>query len=85
MQSLSSDRADTHVDLSFHWSHIPHCWFDRDTVKFWFEKICSIRRHENVSLINEPRHEKTCIRGFQPGPTYSKMRWLEAWNFGFRK
>ena len=82
MQSLSSDRAYIHVDLSFHWSHIPLCWFDHGTVKFGLIKICSIRQHENVSLINEPRHEKTCIRGFQPGPTYtrlySKMRWLEA-------
>ena len=37
----------------------------------------------------EPRHEKTCLRGFQPGPTqtrlYSHRSWLEAWNFGFRK
>ena len=82
MQSLSSDRADIHVDLSFHWSHIPHCWFDHGTAKFGLTKICSIRRHENVSLINEPRHEKTCIHGLQSGPTYtrlySKMRWLEA-------
>ena len=30
----------------------------------------------------EPRSEKTCLRGFRPGPTqtelYSPRRWLEA-------
>ena len=39
--------------------------------------------------IYEPRHEKIDLRGFQPGPTqtrlYSHRRWLEACNFGFRK
>ena len=37
----------------------------------------------------EPRREKTCLPGFQPGPTqtglYTRRRWLEAGNFGFRK
>ena len=41
-----------------------------------------------VSKINEPRCEKTGLRGFRPGPTqiglYSHRRWLEAGNFGFR-
>ena len=37
MQNLLSDRADTHVDVSFHWSHIPHCLFDQGTVKFGFD------------------------------------------------
>ena len=39
--------------------------------------------------INEPRREKTGLRGFRLGPTqtgmYSHRRWLEAGNFGFRK
>ena len=39
-------------------------------------------------LPNEPRCEKTGLRGFRPGPTqtglYSQRRSLEAWNFGFR-
>ena len=34
-------------------------------------------------------HDKTCLRGFRPGPTqiglYSHRIWLEARNFGFRK
>ena len=38
---------------------------------------------------NEPRCEKTGLRGIRPGPTqtglYSYRRWLEASNFGFRK
>ena len=35
-----------------------------------------------IFIINEPRHEKTGLRGFRPGPTqtrlYSHTRWLEA-------
>ena len=38
---------------------------------------------------NEPRCEKTGLRGFRPGLTqtglYSHRRWLGAGNFGFRK
>ena len=41
------------------------------------------------SWINEPRHEKTCLRGFRPGPTqtglYCHRSWLEVLNFVFRK
>ena len=37
----------------------------------------------------EPRSEKIGLRGFRPGPTQTGLsnhwRWLEAWNFGFRK
>ena len=37
----------------------------------------------------EPRCEKTGLRGFRPGPTqtglYNYRRWLEAWNFVYRK
>ena len=43
---------------------------------------------QNIEHI-EPRCEKTGLRGFRPGPTqtglYSHRRWLEAFNFGFRK
>ena len=42
-----------------------------------------------VAACNEPRSEKTGLRGFRPGLTqtglYSHRRWLEARNFGFRK
>ena len=37
----------------------------------------------------EPLHEKTCLWGFWPGTTqtrlYSDRIWIQAWNFGFRK
>ena len=40
-------------------------------------------------VLYEPRCEKTGLRGFRPGPTQTGLcsyrRWLEAWNFGFRK
>ena len=39
--------------------------------------------------LNEPRHDKTSLGGFRPGPTKTGLtndrRWLNAWNFGFRK
>ena len=45
--------------------------------------------YANNEGTNEPRCEKTGLRGFRPGPTqtglYSHRRWLEACNFGFRK
>ena len=38
---------------------------------------------------NEPRYEKTGLRGFWPGVTQTWLanhwRWLGTWNFGFRK
>ena len=41
-----------------------------------------IHRHIRKSSIDEPRCEKTGLRGFLPGPTqirlYSHRRWLEA-------
>ena len=48
------------------------------------------RTHNHTRThINEPRSKKTGLRGFRPGLTqtgmYSHRRWLEAWNFGFRK
>ena len=42
-----------------------------------------------VSVLIEPRHEKTDLREFRPGPTQTGLctyrRWLDALNFGFRK
>ena len=47
-----------------------------------------VRKHV-VRLTFEPVREKTKQFGFQPGSTqirlYSHKRWLEAWNFGFKK
>ena len=40
-------------------------------------------------IVNEPRSEKTGLRGFRPGPTQTGLgnhrRLLETRNFGFRK
>ena len=40
-------------------------------------------------MIFKPRCEKTSLQGFGPGPTqirlYNHTRWLEAWNFVYRK
>ena len=45
--------------------------------------------HVKPNLAYEPRCEKTCLRGFRPGPTqtglYSHRRWLKARNFVFMK
>ena len=42
-----------------------------------------------MPTLNEPRCEKTCLRGFRPGPTQTGLcnhrRCLEAWNFRVRK
>ena len=41
------------------------------------------------TVLSEPRSEKTGLQGFWPGPTQTGLcsyrRWLEDWNFGFRK
>ena len=38
---------------------------------------------------NELRLEKICLNGFRPGLTqtrlYNHWRWVETWNFGFRR
>ena len=40
-------------------------------------------------VTDEPRRQKTGLRGFWPGPTQTRLcshrKWLEAWNFVFRK
>ena len=40
------------------------------------------RSKYKILIINEPRSEKTGLRGFRPGPTqtglYNHTRWLEA-------
>ena len=41
-----------------------------------------LKLEEARTILNEPRSEKTGLRGFRPGPTqtslYSHRRWLEA-------
>ena len=47
-----------------------------------------VESNEDVPKI-EPRREKIGLRGFRPVPTQTGLgnhwRWLEAWNFGFKK
>ena len=58
-------------------------YFDdfRDILSRYSSASGCIFIHETVKL-NEPRCEKTGLRGFRPGPTqtglYSHIRWLEA-------
>ena len=46
-------------------------------------------QNNNAISINEPRRQKTGLRGFRPGPTqtglYNHKIELEAWDFVFRK
>ena len=48
-----------------------------------------ITTFSQLLLQDEPRCEKTGLRGFRPGPTktglFSHRRWLQTGNFGFRK
>ena len=47
------------------------------------------RFSHDAAELQEQRHVKKCLRGFRPSPTqtelYSHRRWLEAWNFRFKK
>ena len=61
-------------------------------IYFWeFSFVAKITKINwfTVPKLSEPRSEKTSLRGFRPGPTQTGLcsyrRWLEAWNFGFRK
>ena len=51
--------------------------------------FCQFNCSPCYCFINEPRCEKTGLRGFQLGPTqtglYNHRRWLEACNFVSRK
>ena len=57
---------------------------DPDQSLMYFYTVC-ISNYSNDKVIlfkHEPRHEKTCLLGFPPGPTqtglYSHERWLEV-------
>ena len=64
------------------------CSHNSHGVWLFFIKQSSLKRLNERSKY-EQGHEKTCLPGFQPGPTqtklYSNRRLLEAWNFGFRE
>ena len=41
-------------------------------------KMCFLRTRHNITILditldNEPRHEKTGLRGFRPGPTQADL------------
>ena len=56
-------------------------WSECQIVVFFMRRL--------IHIIYEPVHEKTNNLGFRPGLTqtglYDHRRWLEAWNFGFKK
>ena len=60
------------------------CWSSHDLSFAVF--LCLKKKS---SKQNEPRCEKICLRSFRQGliqtGLYKHRRWLEAWNFGFRK
>ena len=70
-----------------------HIWEQQTNIVIsTYNSECTQQRHRLVFLVcclNEPRCEKTGLRGFRPGPTqsglYSHRRQLEAWNLGYRK
>ena len=82
-------------DLHVHLLKIHYSTFGSDIALLCFSIKRDFRMHflydtlPTTIVLNEPRCEKTGLRGFRPGPTqtglYSHRRWLEAWDFGFRK
>ena len=55
----------------------------RGSNSFYFQWICFLAISPcQIRGLNEPRHEKTGLRGFRPGPTqtglYSHRSWLET-------
>ena len=55
---LWSDWADAQADLSLRWAHMPFCWFCHEAAHI---------------IINDPRHEETCLRGLRPGKTQTGL------------
>ena len=73
-------------------SRFSNVWVDANYLVFFLWSLllfCQINFVCIDVVIYEPHCEKTGLRDFRPGPTqtrlYSHRRWLEAWNFGFRK
>ena len=60
-------------------------------VRIFSKKVFACRGPTFIAshTFSQPRHDKTCLRGFRPGATqtglYSHRRWLEALYFGFGK
>ena len=64
------------------------CWFCHVVAHFMVSSFTTLLLGAGGGIL-EPRHEKTCLQGFQPGKTrtclHSYRDQLESWNFGFHK
>ena len=74
--------------------------FENATISYLVSRTCNIKVlsieiyiRECLGVIRntgsfEPRHEKTCLWGLQPGKTQTGLLryrdYLQAWNFGYR-
>ena len=83
-RGLWSDWADTQADLSLPWAHshfvvLSYCGSNDLQTKEQDRRLCYI----------EPHYEKTCLRGFRSGETWtgllSHRDKLESCNFGYSK
>ena len=89
-----SDWADAQVDLSLRWAHSYFvgfvmswlklcCWFKgRSYSSHLLNELHPEKNCLTMSLTtDEPRHKKTCLRGFQPGKTETGLlaRVLKFW------
>ena len=77
---------------------IPHASFGH-LILWWKQDVTILGKLQQFVLVSEflrvlrylliePRHKKTCLRGFWPGKTQTSLcsyrTYLEAWNFGYR-
>ena len=67
-----------------------HIMYKRNCAwSYLMTKLFILHLSYHAQHFDEPRCEKTGLRGFRPDPTetglYSHRRWLEACNFVFRK
>ena len=69
--------------LCLTWSETPKTGFLTTRLIFSDDSLKELGSHStNPIIINEPRCEKTGLRGYRPGPTQTRLhdhtRWLEA-------
>ena len=83
---MAKDKKSKDLAACFLLLYVYYYFAERYQIRSTLE--CSV---ENKSGgLNEPRHEKTCLRGggLQPGYTQtglrSHRRYVEAWNFGYK-
>ena len=70
--------------LSLNWSQTPKTGFLMMRLKC--DAWCNSSPEQQVLVLYEPRHEKTCLWGFRPGKTQTGLLsyrdQLESWNVG---